>query len=114
MWLTPEQTSGKKYPYMFTQGETILNRELFPSQDTPSVKTSVNVGITVIKPLVAVESGIYQKKIDNGNTITYFYEQRIPIPSYLIAMAVGAIEERIISDRTKVYAEKELIDKSVY
>ena len=86
-WLSPEQTSGKIYPFMFTQGESILNRELFPTQDTPSVKTPVNVGITVIKPLVAVESGIYQKKIDNGNITTYFYEQKIPIPSYLIAMA---------------------------
>ena len=112
-WLTPEQTSGKKYPYMFTQGESILNRELFPTQDTPSVKTPVNVGITVIKPLFAVESGLYQRKIDNGNTITYFYEQKIPIPSYLVAMVAGAIEERVVSDRTKIYAEKELIDKAV-
>ena len=112
-WLTPEQTSGKIYPYMFTQGESILNRELFPAQDTPSVKTPVTVGITVIKPLFAVESGIYQRKIDNGNTTTYFYEQKIPIPSYLVAMAAGAIEERVVSDRTKIYAEKELIDKAV-
>ena len=111
-WLSPEQTSGKIYPYMFTQGESILNRELFPSQDTPSVKTPVNVAITVEKPLFAVESGIFQKKIDNGNSTTYFYEQKIPIPSYLVAMAAGAIEERVITDRTKIYAEKELIDKA--
>ena len=111
-WLTPEQTAGKKYPYMFTQGESILNRELFPSQDTPSVKTPVTVSITVEKPLYAVESGLYQGKIDNGNTTTFFYEQKIPIPSYLVAMAAGAIEQRIISDRVKVYAEKELVDKA--
>lgn len=111
-WLTPEQTMGKKYPYMFTQGESILVRELFPTQDTPSVKTPVAVSITVEKPLFAVESGIYQNKIDNGKTITYFYEQKIPIPTYLIAMAAGAIEERVISDRIKVYAEAELVDKA--
>ena len=111
-WLNPEQTSGKKYPYMYTQGESILNRELFPTQDTPSVKSLVTVGITVSKPLFAVESGLYQRKIDNGNTTTYFYEQKIPIPSYLIAMAAGAIEQRVVSDRTKVYAEKELVDKA--
>ena len=111
-WLNPEQTLGKKYPYMFTQGESILNRELFPSQDTPSVKTPVTVGITVEKPLFAVESGLYQRKIDNGNSTTFFYEQKIPIPSYLVAMAAGDIEQRIVSDRTKVYAEKELVDKA--
>ena len=113
-FLDPEQTTGKVYPFMFTQCESILCRELLPIQDTPAIKITVLVGITVIKPLVAVESGIYQNKIDNGDTVTYFYEQKIPIPSYLIAFAAGAIEERVISDRTKIYGEKELVDLAIY
>ena len=113
-WLEPEQTSGKKYPFMYTQGETILNRELFPTQDTPAVKTPVSVGITVEKPLVALDSGLFQSKIDNGDTTTYFYEQKIPIPSYLVALAAGAIEERVISDRTKIYGEKEIVDLAAH
>ena len=113
-WLEPEQTAGKKYPFMYSQGESILNRALFPNQDTPSVKTPVSVSITVEKPLFGLDSGIYQGKIDNGETVTYFYEQKIPIPSYLVAIAAGAIEERIISDRTKVYGEKELVDSAAY
>ena len=113
-FLDPEQTTGKVYPFMFTQCESILCRELLPIQDTPAVKITVLVGITVVKPLVAVESGIYQKKIDNGDTMTYFYEQKIPIPSYLIALAAGALEERVLSDRTKIYGEKELVDLAVY
>ena len=113
-WLEPEQTAGKNYPFMYSQGETILNRALFPNQDTPSVKTPVSVSITVEKPLFAIDSGIYQGKIDNGETVTYFYEQKIPIPSYLVAIAAGAIEERVISDRTKVYGEKELVDLAAY
>ena len=113
-FLDKEQTTGKKYPYMFTQCESILCRELLPTQDTPAVKITVSVGITVEKPLFAVESGIYQNRIDNGDTITYFYEQKVPIPSYLIAFAAGAIEERKISDRTKVYGEKELVDLAAY
>lgn len=60
-WLNPEQTLGKVYPYMFTQGESILIRELLPTQDTPSVKAPVTVGITVEKPLFAVESGLFKK-----------------------------------------------------
>ena len=113
-FLDPEQTTGKIHPFMFTQCESILCRELLPTQDTPAVKITVSVGITVVKPLFAVESGIYQNKIDNGDTVTYFYEQKIPIPSYLIALAAGAIEERVISDRTKVYGEKELVDLASY
>ena len=113
-WLEPEQTAGKVYPFMYSQGESILNRELFPNQDTPDVKTPVSVSITVEKPLFAVDSGIYQSKIDNGDTVTYFYEQKIPIPSYLVAIAAGAIEERVISDRTKIYGEKEFVDLAAY
>ena len=113
-WLDPEQTTGKIYPFMFTQCESILCRELLPTQDTPAVKITVSMGLTVIKPLFALDSGIYQNKIDNGDTVTYFYEQKIPIPSYLIALAAGKIEERVISDRTKVYGEKELVDLAAY
>ena len=109
-FLDKEQTTGKQYPFMFTQCESILCRELLPIQDTPAVKITTSMGITVPKPLLALDSGIYQSKIDNGDTVTYFYEQKIPIPSYLIALAAGAIEERVISDRSKVYGEKELVD----
>ena len=31
----------------------------------------------------------------------------------LVALAAGAIQQRVISDRTKVYAEKELVDKAL-
>jgi len=109
-FLAPELTSGKIYPFMFTQCESILARELLPTQDTPSIKVPVSMGITVPKPLYALDSGIYQSRIDNGDSTTFFYEQKIPIPVYLIALAAGAIEERVISDRTKVYGEKELVD----
>ena len=113
-WLDPQQTTGKVYPFMFTQCESILCRELLPTQDTPAVKVTVSMGLTVIKPLFALDSGIYQNKIDNGDTVTYFYEQKIPIPSYLIAIAAGEIEERVISDRTKVYGEKGVVDLAAY
>ena len=109
-FLDKELTAGKEYPFMFTQCESILARELLPTQDTPAIKVTVSMGITVPKPLFALDSGIYQSRIDNGDTTTFFYEQKIPIPSYLIALAAGAIEERVISDRSKVYGEKELVD----
>ena len=66
-WLKEEQTLGKKHPYMFTQCQSIFCREMLPIQDTPKIKFTTNLGITVIKPLLALESGIYQNKIDNGD-----------------------------------------------
>ena len=113
-WLKPEQTSGKKYPFMYSQCQAILCRELLPIQDTPAVKIPVSVSITVPKPLLGLVAGQYQSEIDNGETTTYFYEQKTLIPSYLIAIAAGHITVRKISDRVKVYAEKEVVDKAAY
>ena len=111
-WISKEKTAGKELPYMFTQCQSIFCRQLLPCQDTPDAKVIVNTSITVKNPIFALNSGIYQSKIDNGDTSTYFYSQKIPIPTYLIALAAGAIEGRKISDRTTVYGEAEYVDKA--
>ena len=101
-WISKEKTAGKELPYMFTQCQSIFCRQLLPCQDTPDAKVIVNTSITVKNPIFALNSGIYQSKIDNGDTSTYFYSQKIPIPTYLIALAAGAIEIGRASCRERV------------
>ena len=111
-FLTKEQTIGGKYPYFFTQSEMIVGRQLLPSQDTPAVKFSFDLGITVKKELRGMISGTFQKEVDEQNGLkTYYYNQKIPVPNYLIALAAGNIQGRNISDIISVYSEPEFLDK---
>ena len=38
------------------------------------------------------------------------FTQKVPIPSYLLAIAIGAVESRRIGPRSLVWAEPELLD----
>jgi aminopeptidase N len=109
-WLKPEQTADKKKPFLFSQGESIWSRTWIPCQDTPGVRFTYNAKVTVPKDLMALMSAVNpQKKNDTG---VYTFKQNKPIPSYLMAIAVGDVEFKSIDNRTGVYAEHSLINKA--
>ena len=111
-FLNKEQTIGGKYEYFFTMSEMIVGRELLPSQDTPAVKFPFSLGIKVPKPLRGMISGIFVEEQKNeDNTKTFYYKQEIPIPNYLIALAAGNIEERVINEMISVFSEPEYVGK---
>jgi len=113
-WLEPHQTAGKIHPYCYTQCEAILARSLLPCFDTPSVKVPYTISVSCPSPLMAVCSGILINTETNDDYVSYSYSQTNPIPSYLIAIVVGKLEKGAIGPRSSVYAEKELLDRSVY
>uniref|UniRef100_A0A0K8RZY3 Leukotriene A(4) hydrolase n=1 Tax=Crotalus horridus TaxID=35024 RepID=A0A0K8RZY3_CROHD len=116
-WFSPEQTSGKRHPFLFSQCQATHCRALLPCQDTPSVKLTYYAEISVPSELVALMSakrdGDLLDPEDQTRKIFRFI-QNVPIPSYLVALVVGALESRVIGPRTLVWAEKELVDKSAY
>src|SRR6218665_2165926 len=109
-WLKPEQTADKKKPFLFSQGESVWSRTWIPCQDSPGIRFTYNAKVTVPKDLLTVMSAVNpQKKNDTG---VYTFKQDKPIPSYLMAIAVGDIEFQAIDNRTGVYAEHSVIDKA--
>jgi leukotriene-A4 hydrolase len=94
-WLDPLQTSGKKFPFLFSQSQAIHARSFFPCQDTPFVKFTYSSCVNVRKPLVGLMSALLKETIDVNEEIRqYKFEQPIRVPSYLVAIAAGALDNR--------------------
>lgn len=100
-WLNSKQTKGGK-PYVFSQLEAIHARSLFPCFDTPSVKSTFTASIESLLPVVF--SGIRIEDTSKDTNI-YRFEQKVPIPAYLIGIASGDLSSAPIGPRSTVYTE---------
>ncbi|MFN4299641.1 MAG: M1 family metallopeptidase [Thermaurantimonas sp.] len=107
-WLEVNQTLGKRYPILFTQSQAILARSWLPCMDSPSIRFTYSARVKVPKGMLALMSAENpQEKSPDG---IYTFSMKQPIPSYLMALAVGDFEFKVVSDRSGIYAEPELID----
>jgi len=108
-WLSPNLTSGKIHPFMYSQGEAILTRSWIPIQDLPSNRITYSANVKVPEGLMALMSADNPViKSDNG---FYTFEMNKKIPSYLIALAVGDFEYTKIGEKCGVYSESQLANQ---
>ena len=116
-WLPPAQTAGKTHPYAFTQFQAIHARSGIPLQDTPAVKAPYTAHLTVPRPLVALMSAPNLSSTPASSTATthtFHFSQPTPTPSYLLAIAIGALEARRVGPRSQVWSEKETVDAGAW
>lgn len=111
-WLTPDQTAGKKHPYLLSQGQATLNRTWIPTQDSPGIRQTWSARITAPEELTVVMSGLAKgdpQKAEDGRR-AFTFEMDKPVAPYLIAIAAGDIVFRELGPRSGVWSEPVMID----
>ena len=110
-WLEPQQTAGKRAPYLYTQGQPIYTRTWIPLQDSPGIRITYKARIRTQPNFFAVMSANNDQRT-SAPTGDYSFDMTQPVPPYLLALAVGELQFRMIGARTGVYTEKAMLDAS--
>src|SRR5262249_35236324 len=103
------QTAGQKKAFLYTQSESIGARTWIPLQDTPQVRATYTATVHTDYGFKAVMSAELTGTLRLKGEYEYHFNMPQPVPSYLLALAVGDLAFKDTGTRTGVWAEKSIL-----
>jgi cytosol alanyl aminopeptidase len=86
------KTVSRGEPYLFSQFEDLHARKAFPCWDEPAFKINWQLTLKVPAALEAVNNSAVAYETREGDWKTVAFGRTPPMPSYLVALAVGPFE----------------------
>ena len=79
-------------PYLFTQFQAVDARRAFPAWDEPGIKLPYELTVTIPGQYDAVSNTPVVSETKDGDSKTIRFARTKPLPSYLLALAVGQFD----------------------
>ncbi|MGZ6072089.1 MAG: M1 family metallopeptidase, partial [Myxococcaceae bacterium] len=111
-WFEPQQTAGKRHPFMYSQCQAIHARSVVPLQDTPRLRITYDAALTVPSGLRGLMAAAFVGREEQGERAVERYRMDEPIPPYLFAFAVGDLASRELGPRSRVWAEPSIVERA--
>ena len=110
-------TSFEGNNYLFTQFEDMHARKAFPGFDEPSFKFPYKVTISAPEALTVLSNTPVASRSTEGGVQTVAFEKTKPMPSYLVAYAIGPFDKAPIEGLSvpgNIYTPKGHADKTSF
>ena len=109
-WLSPQQTSSGRLPFLFTQSQAVHARSWIPCADSPGTRITYDAVVHAPPGIRVVMSA--EHLTDEPAQGIFRFRMTQAIPPYLMALAAGELGFEPLGARTGVYAEPAVLARA--